>query len=165
MRRHPRPVARVIHTAIIRHEAPRHELKDIVQEAGQLEVPRLERYLAILHTVAYVAPLIGLLGTVIGLVDTFGEVSVHSGFATPTDVSNGVYTSLITSAVGLAVAIPTFILYSYLAASSRTLMHDMERGGIEIVNIITDARADSEIISFDPAASREQAERDRKGKR
>ena len=160
----PGPVARVIHSAIIRHEAPRSELKEIVQEAGQLEVPRLERYLAILFTVAYVAPLIGLLGTVIGLVDTFGEVSGRSGFATATDVSSGIHTALITSAVGLAVAVPSFILYSYLVTSSRTLMHAMERGGIEIVNIITDARADSEIISFDAAASREHSKSEKSAK-
>ena len=55
---------------------------------------------------------------------------------------------LITSAAGLAVAIPTFILYSYLATYARTLMHDMERGGIEVVNIIEDARRNTEILSF-----------------
>src|SRR6266513_978580 len=60
----PGPVARVIHAAILRHDAPRTELKEIVQEAGQLEVPRLERRLGILVTIAFVAPLLGLLGTV-----------------------------------------------------------------------------------------------------
>ena len=144
----PGPVARVIHAAVIRHEAPRAELKDIVQEAGQLEVPRLERYLSVMMTIAYIAPLIGLLGTVIGLVDTFVQFDTLSGQATVSDISKGVYQSLITSAAGLVVAIPTFILYSYLATYARTLMHDMERGGIEIVNIIEDARKSSEIVSF-----------------
>ena len=59
---------------------------------------------------------------------------------------------------------PSFILYSYLVTSSRTLMHAMERGGIEIVNIITDARADSEIISFDAAASREHSKSEKSAK-
>lgn len=146
----PGPVARVIHAALIRHESPRDELKDIVQEAGQLEVPKLERYLPAMVTIAYVTPLIGLLGTVIGMVDTFMAVSSASGFATPADISKGVYQSLITSAAGLAVAIPTYVLYSYLAASARTLMHDMERGGIEIVNIVCDSRVrgEQDIIEF-----------------
>ena len=57
----PGPVARVIHAAIIRHDAPRAELRDIVQEAAQLEVPKLERFLAVLATIAFLAPLLGLL--------------------------------------------------------------------------------------------------------
>lgn len=144
----PGPVARVIHSAVIRHEVPRSELKEIVQESGQLEVPKLERYLSVMMTIVYIAPLIGLLGTVIGLVDTFVLFNALSGQATIADLSKGVYQSLITSAAGLAVAIPAFILYSYLRTYAKTLMHDMERGGIEIVNIIEDARNNSEIISF-----------------
>ena len=92
--------------------------------------------------------LIGLLGTILGLVDTFVKFNVISGQATIGDLSEGVYQSLITSAAGLAVAIPTFILYSYLAAFARNLMHDMERGGIEVVNIIEDNRNDDELIEF-----------------
>ncbi|MDG2122197.1 MAG: MotA/TolQ/ExbB proton channel family protein [Verrucomicrobiales bacterium] len=146
----PGPVARVIHSALIRHESPRSELKDIVREAGQMEVPRLERYLPAMLTIAYVTPLIGLLGTVIGMVDTFMAVSSASGFATQADISKGVYQSLITSAAGLAVAIPSYVLYGYLAGAARTLMHDMERGGIEIVNIICDSRevGERDILEF-----------------
>src|SRR5437764_10009868 len=73
----PGPVARVIHAAIIRHDAPREELKEIVQEAGQLEVPKLERNLNLLSTVAFVTPLIGLLGTVTGLIQIFVTISSH----------------------------------------------------------------------------------------
>lgn len=144
----PGPVARVIHAGVRRHESDRTDLKDIVQEAGQMEVPKLERYLAVLLTIAYVAPLIGLLGTVIGLVDTFVKVRGGSGFAPPAELANGIYEALITSAVGLAVAIPTYIFYSYLAAYVKTLMHDMERGGIEIVNMLVDCREDRDIIEF-----------------
>ena len=65
----PGPVARVIHAAIIRHDAPRAELSDIVQEAGQLEVPKLERFLGVLATLAFLTPLLGLLGTVAGMIE------------------------------------------------------------------------------------------------
>ena len=116
----PGPVARVIHSALRRHDSSRSDLKDIVQEAGQLEVPKLERYLAVLLTVAYVTPLIGLLGTVIGLIQTFGGVSGGNGFATPAILSAGIYQALITSAVGMAVAVPTYILYSYLTSHVKT---------------------------------------------
>lgn len=159
----PGPVARVIHSAIIRHELPRSDLKEIVQESGQLEVPRLERYLSVMLTIAYITPLLGLLGTVLGLVDTFVKFNIVSGQATIGDLSEGVYQSLITSAAGLAVAIPTFILYSYLSTFARNLMHDMERGGIEIVNILEDARKDEEVLEFSLARGSGTNERESRG--
>jgi biopolymer transport protein ExbB len=147
----PGPVARVIHSALIRHDSPRAELKEIVQESGQLEVPKLEKYLAVLLSIAYVAPLIGLLGTILGLVNTFVQINAAGGYATVAEISKGVYTSLISSAAGLMVAIPSFVLYSFLRAYVKTLMHDMERAGIEIVNIVCDLRNErSAIIAMLP---------------
>jgi len=134
----PGPVARVIHAAVVRHDASRRELKEIVQEAGQLEVPKLERRLALLGTIAYVAPMVGLLGTVIGLIEVFVTISSHAGYAASTEISMGIYQSLLTTAAGLVVAVPTSLAYSFLSARVNTLMHDMERGGIEIVNLITE---------------------------
>ena len=149
----PGPVARVVHAALVQQEAPREELKQIVQEAGQLEVPKLERYLGALLAIAYIAPLIGLLGTVLGLIDTFKPVTAN-GFAASSDLAKGIYRSLVTSAAGLAVAIPSYILYSYLAAALQSLLHDMERGGIEIVNLITATRQNKEILDFKESAQR-----------
>jgi biopolymer transport protein ExbB len=100
-------------------------------------------------SIAYVAPLIGLLGTILGLVNTFVAVNAAGGYATATEISRGVYESLISSAAGLMVAIPAFIFYSFLRAYAKSLMHDMERAGIEIVNIICDLRSErSDIISL-----------------
>ncbi|MCX6853441.1 MAG: MotA/TolQ/ExbB proton channel family protein, partial [Verrucomicrobia bacterium] len=134
------PAGRVIHAALLRHHAPREQLKEIVQEAGQLEVPRLERYLAILNAIAHAGPLIGLLGTVIGLLDSFTNLSSANGMTTPAEVARGVYESLITSALGLAVAIPSYLFFAFLSARARSIMHDLERAGVEIVNMIEDAK-------------------------
>lgn len=134
----PGPVARVIHAAVLRHDTRRPELREIVQEAGQLEVPKLERRLSILSAIAYVAPLIGLLGTVTGLIDAFVTLSSQAGYATSVDVAAGIYKSLLTTAAGLVVAIPTSLAYAFLSSRVNTLMHDMERGGIEIVNLLTE---------------------------
>ncbi len=143
------PVARVIHAALLRYNAPRAELKDIVQEAGQLEMPRLERRLTILLSIAYIAPLVGLLGTVTGLIEALVTISSQAGYATSAEISVGLYKSLLTTAAGLVVAIPTTLAYTFLSSRVNVLMHDMERGGIEIVNLITDASADkSGIIDF-----------------
>ncbi len=134
------PAGRVLHAALLRHQSPREHLKEIVQEAGQLEVPRLERYLSVLHGIAHAAPLIGLLGTIMGLMDTFTQLNNVKGYATPADVAHGVYSSLITAALGLAVAIPSYLFYCFLAAKSRHMTHELERAGIEIVKLIEDNR-------------------------
>lgn len=148
----PGPAARVIQAALLRHEAPRGELKEIVQEAGQLEVPRLERRLGMLATIAFTTPLLGLLGTVTGLIDAFVSLSTQSGYTTSTDLASGIYQALLTTAAGLVVAIPSAVAYGYLNSRVNTLLHDMERAGIEIVNLICDGRKKPPaIIDFPPA--------------
>lgn len=132
----PGPVARVALSAVLARECPRAELRDIVQEAGQLEVPPLERHLPMLTALAYTAPLLGLLGTVLGLLEAFYLISTQGGYATVADLSGAVYQSLIAAAAGLAVAIPAFVGSSYLASRVQDLIHDMERTGIEMVNLL-----------------------------
>ncbi len=136
----PGPVARVAHAVILRHDSPRSELREIAQEAGQLEVPKLERGLPLLVTLAYITPLLGLLGTLLGLLDAFDQIASQSGYATAADIADGVYQSLLTAAASLAVALPAFVAYSYLSARVNDLMHDMERAGIEIIGMLDDAR-------------------------
>ena len=157
----PGPVARVMKSVLTQHSAPRADLKEIAQEAGQLEVPRLERHLAVLLSIAYIAPLIGLLGTVLGLIDTFLPFT-QNGFATATEMSRGIYRSLVTSAVGLAVAIPAYILYAYLSAHAKSFMHDMERAGIEVVNMIMQSRENTDIVAFKEGARAVEEEKKRK---
>lgn len=143
------PITRVIHAAIVRHHLPRSDLREIVQEAGQMEVPRLERNLGLLLAIGYISPLIGLLGTVIGLLQAFVQLSANNGYATLADVSGGIYQSLLTTAAGLVVAIPTILGYCHLSARLNALMHDMERAGIEVINLLTETEGDSSIIEFD----------------
>lgn len=144
----PGPVARVVHAAILRHDLPRADLKEIVQEAGQLEVPRMESYLLVLATMANVCPLIGLLGTVTGIIKAFVAVSSQGGYVTASALSVGTYQSLLTTAGGLAVAIPAYVAHNYLSARVNALMHDMERAGIEVVNMLVDYRRTADVIPF-----------------
>ncbi len=146
------PVTRVIHAALIRHSLPRTELREIVQEAGQLEVPRLEHNLGILIAIGYICPLIGLLGTVTGLIQAFVQLSANNGYATLADVSGGIYQSLLTTAAGLVVTIPTVLAYCHLSARLNVLLHDMERAGIEVVNLLSEREPDSSIIEFSPGS-------------
>ncbi len=161
----PGPVARVIHAAIIRHDSPRTELREIVQEAGQLEVPKLERFLGVLATIAFLTPLLGLLGTVAGMIDAFGTITSNGGYATVTELSNGVYKSLLSTAAGLVVATPTFVAYSYLSSRVNTIMHEMERAGIEVVHMLSDRETPSDIITFQQPLAAATGERDRRADR
>lgn len=156
----PGPAARVIHAAILRHDAPRAELREIVQEAGQLEVPKLERFLGVLATLAFLTPLLGLLGTVTGMIDAFSTIASNGGYATVTELSTGIYKSLLTTAAGLVVAAPTFVAYSYLSSRVNAMMHDMERAGIEIVHMLTETAPVSGIISFQQPQSETTTERE-----
>lgn len=136
----PGPAARVMRAVLLKHDLPRPELRDIAQDAGQLEVPKLERNLGLLVAIIYAAPLVGLLGTLIGLIDAFTAMGAQGGYATTAEIGSGIYQSLLTSAGGLAICIPALLSYQYLSAKVNTLMHDMERAGIEIVNLLVDLR-------------------------
>ena len=116
-----------------------------------MEVVRLEHNLGLLSGIGLVAPLIGLLGTVTGMIEVFSKISSQSGLTSSTDLAAGIYQSLITTAGGLVVAIPCSIGYAYLSSRVNALMRDMERAGIEVVNLIVDNRGDSQIIEFGSA--------------
>lgn len=137
----PGPVARVLQAALLRPSEERAVLKSITTDATLLEIPKLERNLPILATLAYVTPLIGLLGTLLGLLDAFLAVSSHGGYATMTELSRGVYESMLDAAAGLGVAIPSYISHSYLVARVNDIIQDMERAGIEMVNLLADRKS------------------------
>jgi len=134
----PGPVPRVLHAMLLRHSAPRAELREIALEAGQLEVPRLERNLALLGTIAYATPLLRLLGTILGLMSAFQQISAHGGYATAAEIASGVYESLLTSAAALTVAIPAFVAHSYISARVNDVLHDIERAAIETIEILNE---------------------------
>jgi biopolymer transport protein ExbB len=140
----PGPVARVLESALLRPSESRDVLKDIVKDSAVLEIPKLERNLPVLSALAYVTPLVGLLGTILGLLDAFQIISAHGGYATMAELTRGVYESLLNAAAGLGVAIPAFIGQSYLAARVNDIVQDMERAGIEMVNLLSDRRSSGE---------------------
>jgi biopolymer transport protein ExbB len=155
------PVARVVRAALVNHDKSRADLKSIVQEAGQLEVPKLERYLYVIGTVAYAAPLIGFLGTATGLLDSFMRLTSSSGYATAMDLSGGIYQSLITTSAGLGIGIAAFVAHNYVSARINSVLHDMERAGIEMVQLICDEASRSSIVAFEQPAVSPKAEKAR----
>lgn len=142
--RAPGPVARVAHAVLLRADLPRCDLRDIAQEAGQLEVPRLERNVRALLGVALLAPLMGMLGTILGLIDVFQKMNERGGFAGPAELSGGVFQSLITTALGMVISIVMYLFYLYFLGRARRMIHRLERAGIETVNLVCDARSEHE---------------------
>lgn len=160
--RAPGPVARVAHSILLRHDLDRSNLRDIAQEAGQLEVPRIEKNIRAILAVALLAPMTGMLGTVLGLAEAFQRMTERGGYAAPAELTSGVLQALLTTAVGLIIAIPAYLFYLYFLGRAKRLFHRIERTGIEMVNMVCDARADTGIVSIrDELESRRR--QDKKG--
>ncbi len=133
----PGPVARLVKTAILNRDHGRERIAEALEEAGLSEVPRLEEKLNLLATIAQIAPLLGLLGTVIGLMRTFQSWKAAGLMANAAMISDGVWTALICAGAGLAVAIPAHAGYNYLVSRVNSIVLDMERAATEIVHIVT----------------------------
>lgn len=146
--RAPGPVARVAHTVLIRHHMPRSDLRDIAEEAVVIEVPRIEKNLRALLGIALIAPLAGLLGTVLGLIDVFMEINESSGHLTHAGMAGGIFESLVTTAAGLTISTGAYVFYLSMLAKGKRLLARLERTGIEVVNLIADSQAQTEIVSF-----------------
>jgi biopolymer transport protein ExbB len=134
----PGPVARLVKTAILNRDNGRERVREALEEAGLAEVPRLEEKLNLLATIAQLAPLLGLLGTVLGFIQTFMKMQNDGLNAKFGDLSNGIWQALICAAAGLAVAIPAHAAYNYLVSRVNSIVLDMERAATEIVNIVTE---------------------------
>src|SRR6266536_3551253 len=133
------PVARLVKTAILNRDRGREGVRDALEEAGLLEVPRLEDKLNLLATIAQLAPLLGLLGTVLGFMKMFLQLQLSGAFATPDRLAGGIWGALISMAGGLAVAIPTYAGYNYLVSRVNSIVLDMEKASTEILNIVGDS--------------------------
>lgn len=134
----PGPVARLVKTAILNRDSGRDRVREALEEAGLAEVPRLEEKLNLLATIAQLAPLLGLFGTVIGFMKTYLIMRNDGLHANVKDLFDGIWPALICAAAGLAVAIPAHAAYNYLVSRVNKIVLDMERSATEIVNIVTE---------------------------
>ncbi len=132
----PGPVAAIVKTGL-RHSADDEQgLRFAVQEAALTEIPALERRIGALAAIAQIAPLLGLLGTLLGMIKTFWLFNQSGNYATPAVLAGGVWEALLTAAVGLAVAIPAHLGRHFLTGRVRALVHDMEWVGNELMRYL-----------------------------
>lgn len=146
----PGPIARLVKVAILNRERGREGVREALEEAGLLEVPRLEERLNLLATLTQIAPLMGLLGTVLGLIKVFAALQAAGTYAGIGEVSGGIWEALVCTAAGLALAIPGYAGYNYLVNRVNSLVLDMEKSATDILNMVT---GDPERpVTVDPAA-------------
>lgn len=131
------PVARVVRAGVLRHGRSREEIREAIDDATHLESPQLERYLSGLATCATISPLLGLLGTVQGMIMAFSEIQNRRGQVNPSDLAAGIGTALYTTALGLMVAIPLLVLYNYLTARVSAMVLEMELSSSELLDLLT----------------------------
>ena len=144
----PGPIAHIVKAGILKHDRSKPEIKEAVEEAAQMEIPRLEKHLPILATIAHIAPLLGLLGTVTGMIRSFQVIQMKAlalAPVNPGDLAGGIWEALLATVAGLAVAIPTYVAYNYLTSQIDNLVYDMERSATDLVNLLSSRRDTYEV--------------------
>ncbi len=129
------PLARILKAAIEKRERGREEVKEAIVDAGSLEVPYLGRYLRILETIVTIAPLLGLLGTVRGMIRAFNEIALR-GVGQPGALAGGISEALYTTAFGLGIAIPCLIFYNYFTHRTERFVRKLESFSSEFLELL-----------------------------
>lgn len=129
------PLGQMLATGLANRHAPRELIKESIEDVGRHTVHELERFLNALGTIAAISPLMGLLGTVIGMIKVFAAITA-SGVGNPGVLAGGISEALITTAAGLCVAIPALIGYRYLRARVDALVVQMEKETIKFLETV-----------------------------
>jgi len=129
------PLGRVLSAGLVPFVISREEMKARIEDAGRHVAHELECCLPTLGTIAMISPLLGLLGTVVGMILTF-EVLTTQGIAKPNELAGGISTALITTAAGLIVALPTLVAYRALRAQVDRLVIDIEREAMRLLDAL-----------------------------
>lgn len=129
------PLARILLVVLKNRGCQRSHLKSLAEEIGEREAVALQRYLGLLGTLANITPLLGLLGTVLGMIEAFNVIA-SEGMGTPATLGGGISEALITTAAGLSVSVPMILLHRYLSSRSDHLVLELEEATMQIVDLI-----------------------------
>ncbi|MDH3309224.1 MAG: MotA/TolQ/ExbB proton channel family protein [Gammaproteobacteria bacterium] len=133
------PLGRILAAGLVNRDHDREIVKEAIENTGRHVVPDLERYLRSLGTIAAISPFLGLFGTVIGMIQMFSGIGQH-GVGDPSIVAAGISTALITTAAGIAVAIPSVMFYRYFRGRVNELIINMESEAIKLVEVLQGER-------------------------
>jgi biopolymer transport protein ExbB len=133
------PLGRILAAGLVNRQHSRIVMKEAIEEVGRQVVHELERYLNTLGTIASIAPLLGLLGTVIGMIKVFAAI-MTAGVGNPTVLAGGISEALITTAAGLSVAIPSLMFHRYFGGKVERLVVKMEEQALKMVEVMQGER-------------------------
>jgi len=135
------PISHILKAGILKYDRTRPQIKEAIEDASLYEIPRIEKNLSMLATIAHISPLLGLLGTVTGMVRCFQTIQAKATSfhpVSPGDLAGGIWEALLTTVAGLTVAIPTFIAYNYFVNRINNYILEMEKTSTEFVNFLTE---------------------------
>ncbi len=132
------PVARLTEKGISRIGSPLEDINTAIENAGKLEVYKLEKNVSVLATISGAAPMIGFLGTVIGMVLAFHTLATSSGQAEMGTLAEGIYTAMTTTVAGLIVGIIAYIGYNHLVVKTDKVVHQMEATAVEFLDLLNE---------------------------
>ncbi len=135
---HDNPVSRLTEKGISRIGNPLEDINKAIENAGRLEVYKLEKNVSVLATVAGAAPMIGFLGTVIGMVLAFHQLATSSGQADMGSLAEGIYTAMTTTVAGLVVGIIAYIGYNHLVVKTDKVVHQMEATAVDFLDLLNE---------------------------
>lgn len=130
------PIANIIRRGIIKHDQGDEKVRQAVEDAGREEIYYLENRLSLLASVAGIAPMLGFLGTVTGMISAFQQIQSLSGNVNPADLAGGIWEALITTAFGLIVGIPAYAAYNYFVTKVARFVHEMEVTTTEFLDLL-----------------------------
>lgn len=134
----PGPVAGIVRAAILHRTGGKEAIRSAIDNAGRTEIARMERRLAILATVAQVTPLFGLLGTVLAMIVSIQVMRAQGPLVQASDYMAGLMQALVTTAAGLAVAVPCYVAFNFLVGKVEKIVIDMERAASDILAFFAD---------------------------
>lgn len=137
---HDTPVARMIEKGVSRIGSPLKNIEASIENVGKIELFKLEKNLSVLATVAGAAPMMGFLGTVIGMVQAFISIAQEEGSVSPKLLADGIYTAMITTVAGLMVGIIAYLGYNYLVTRVSKVVHKMEYSSVEFIDLLQEPR-------------------------
>ena len=133
------PLGAVLAAALRNVDAPREVMKESIEETGRGQAQDLERFLTTLGTIASLAPLMGLFGTVVGMIEIFGA-STPTGGSTPSQLAHGISVALYNTGFGLAIAMPALVFYRHFRNLVDTYVVEMELQAVKLVDVVHGAR-------------------------
>jgi biopolymer transport protein ExbB len=147
----PGPVAAVVKAALLNADKDAEKMRFAVQEAALVEIPALERRLGSIAAVAQIAPLVGLLATLLGMITTFHTFTQGGQYATGNALASGMWQALIGTAGSLLIAIPSHLAWHFLTGRVRSLVRDVEWAGNEIMQyLLSDYQGGGDVVAVQP---------------